>query len=359
METKEKKVPHGCRLAVLLFVLVFLSVWIVFRGEREHVNFFENIRFCENFEEITAGKQPVEMDFEDVLFYNGQAVPYTIPDNRFYISQDTQTDEWEGELQPGDGYEIYFLADDMWNYKKATIASGHPLLLLIVKGESYRTASLVVTGLPILSMTENGADGAQLLSLMAAEAEDSCEEPCSYEVPGWAGDISAKCGYEITLRRETGNSTWMLHPLCGSLDKVFKKMACRVWEEIQEYNDTEMNLSPIAYVEVIINHQYQGIYGMQQQEEENAKALGEPGEDGTPESMIDYEFYWRRYRQSIFSEDHLKALAQECMDELTFSGALAREAIRWPEAENSSDLTEIYRIIEQRLAFFDQYYGES
>lgn len=191
----------------------------------------------------------------------------------------------------------------------------------------------------------------------------------------------------------------MLYPLYDSSDKVFGKMACQIWEEMQESCGGEMDSGSIAYVELIVNHQYQGIYGLQEggekmeeTPEENAGAS--KAMEKNIDSVIDYELYWQffklpedsqgeteayrrlvssdgsaiqkragerwnQYRNTIYSEEHLKALAQGCMDELTFSGALTRDAFRWPEAENSSDLTELYRVIEERLAFLDEYFGES
>ena len=67
---------------------------------------------------------------------------------------------------------------------------------------------------------------------------------------------------------------------------------------------------------------------------------------------------WKIYRQSILDEEHLKTMAQSYMDELTRSGALARDTARWPESGNTSDLSEIYRFIEVRLEFLDEYYED-
>lgn len=406
METEGKKVPYAGGLLGLLFLLGLAVGVLLYENRGESDDFFGNIAFCESFDKVTAGKQPAEMDFEEVLFYNGQEVPYAQKDGCFYISQDMEMEEWEGELRPGAGYEIYLLADDMWNYKKATIASGHPFPVLVVKGMSYRTASLVVTGLPILSVAGSETDHApQILSLMTVSAAESYEGDGNCEDWGQTGDASAKCAYEITLQGESKDSTWMLYPFCDSLDKVLGKMAGQIWEEMRGTCDVKMDSAGIVYVELIINQQYQGIYGLQEDVEENPAALEKslgaseenPGaleEMGDMDSVIDYELCWQIlkapddpggqteayrkllsaagpvmqqragerwnwYRKTIFSEEHLRAVAQTCMEELTFSGALTREASRWPEAENTSDLTEVCQILEQRLAFWDKYYRES
>lgn len=386
MKTKGKKrVPDRSRLVELLFLLGFTSV-LVFLADREgSSHFFEHIEFCESFDEITAGKYPEELDLREVLYFNGQAVPYTLQDSSFYISQDMETEEWVGELKPGDGYVIYFLEDDMWDYKRATIASGHTFSVLVVKGGSYQTAGLVVSGLPILSLTEGrGVQSPQCLSLMDAGAEKSYEGNCSYEIQD--ADSSGKCGYEIGGIKESmympyRDSTWVLVPLRNRLDKVLDKMAGQLWEEIQEYHGAKTYSSGIAYVELILDHEYRGIYGLQKEGKEEQRTSGEIGRD--VDSAIDYglcrqllaeadkareqEYFahdlwetagvrWKMYRRTIFSEEHLQAMAQECMDGLTFSGALARDASRWPEAENACDVTDVCQFLEQRLTFLDQYY---
>lgn len=390
METRGKKrIPDRSRLVGLLFLLGFISALIFFANRGESRNFFKDIEFCESFDGITEGKYPEELDLKDVLHFNGQAVPYTLQDGSFYISQDMETEEWEGELEPGAGYEIYFLEDDMWDYKRATIASGHTFSVLVVKGSSYQTAGLVVSGLPILSLVEDeGVPSSQRLSLTDAGTGKTYEGNCSYEAQERLGDSAIKCGYEVKLRKEPRyapdrDSTWVLDPLCAGSEKVLKKMACQIWEEMQAYCDIKTYSCDVTYVELILNYEYRGIYGLQEEGKEEQRTPGEIGRD--VDRAIDYglcrqllvetdkarepEYFahdlweaasvrWKMYRRTIFGEEHLQTVAQKCMDELTFSGALARDASRWQEAENASDLTEICQFLEQRLAFLDQYYKE-
>ncbi len=504
------------------FTIVFVAIFLI--DSSRNSNFFGNMQFCTNYEAVMQEEglelADLSYDMTDAILYNGQKVPYTIANRTFYISQDIDSLYWEGELNAAEGYEIYVLEDTMWDMKMDAIAEGHLFSILIIKGNQCQPANIVASGLPILSLTETyGYENPQEISLLDESKEMSYEGYCSFEIRGQTSAALPKTGYNIELCDEAWSKEeasllgmrmdddWIINALYTDNHKVREKMAYQIWDEMQEYRQTPNRASNVTYVELILNNQYWGVYGLQ--EPVDAKQLSlttsdvmyrktdllvpeqedfevedgtetiagfeirEPkraeikAEDWMPmqeyvkyiyyqsdnvdkdtiksiidvENVVDYEIFvqflaapdnifkninyvaryengsykmyqipwdldytfghdfggtptfseykenyekagmrsreysalllvdreavneqleetWKIYRQSILDEEHLKTMAQSYMDELTRSGALARDTARWPESGNTSDLSEIYRFIEVRLEFLDEYYED-
>ena len=518
------RVSSKRKLLGLLIVFVILFVAIFFIESARNSNFYGNMQFCTDYEEIMR-QEEVELadlsyDMTDALMFNGQQVPYTIQNRTFYISQDIDSLYWEGELNAAEGYKIYILEDSMWDLKMDAIAQGHLFSILIIKGNQCQPANIVASGLPILSLTETyGYENPQAIALLDEKQEMSYEGYCSFEIRGHTSAALPKLGYKIELCDEQWNKEeasllglrmdddWIINALYTDNHKVREKMAYQIWDEIQEYRQTENRASNVSYVELILNNQYWGIYGLQEpvdaeqlsltdsdvmyrktdllvpeqadfDVEDGTKTIAgfeirEPneteieGEDWMPmqrhveyiynqsdeldkenvrsmldiNNAVDFELYiqilaapdnitkninyvaryengnskmyqmpwdvdytfghdyggtptfseykemyeesimhsreysalllvdreavneqleetWKIYRQDILSEEHLKSMAQSFMDELTRSGALARDSARWPESGDTADLSEIYHFIERRLEFLDEYYED-
>lgn len=66
---------------------------------------------------------------------------------------------------------------------------------------------------------------------------------------------------------------------------------------------------------------------------------------------------WKKYRQDIFSDEHVLGLMQENMEYMQGTGAFQRDSVRWPMQNNSSDLTRIMEYERERLRFLDEYFG--
>lgn len=504
------------------FTIVFVAIFLI--DSSRNSNFFGNMQFCSSYEEIMQQEElelaDLSYDMADAVLFNGQKVPYTIANRTFYISQDIDSLYWEGELNAAEGYEIYVLEDEMWDMKMDAIAEGYLFSILIIKGNQCQPANIVASGLPILSLTETyGYENPQEISLLDESKEMSYEGYCSFEIRGQTSAALPKTGYNIELCDEAWNKEeasllglrmdddWIINALYTDNHKVREKMAYQIWDEMQEYRQTANQASNITYVELILNNQYWGVYGLQEpvdakqlsltdsdvmyrktdllvpeqedfEVEDGTKTIAgfeirEPkmteiqSEDWLPmqkhveyiynqseelnsdiaremldvNNAVDYELFlqlvvapdnitknvnyvaryengsykmyqmpwdldytfghdfsgtptfseykeiyedaimrsreysalllvdreavneqleetWKIYRQSILDEEHLKTMAQSYMDELTRSGALARDTARWPESGNTSDLSEIYRFIEVRLEFLDEYYED-
>ena len=62
-------------------------------------------------------------------------------------------------------------------------------------------------------------------------------------------------------------------------------------------------------------------------------------------------------REDVYSERALISLLKETGLPLTESGALARDAARWPECGNTADVSDIEAFIRLRLEYLDAYYA--
>lgn len=66
---------------------------------------------------------------------------------------------------------------------------------------------------------------------------------------------------------------------------------------------------------------------------------------------------WFELRKSAFSDQSLNALIDGTFDELTRSGARARDAARWPDSATCEDNSFIETFVSRRLAYLDAFYA--
>lgn len=67
---------------------------------------------------------------------------------------------------------------------------------------------------------------------------------------------------------------------------------------------------------------------------------------------------WTSWRQSFLTEEYWKSYAKSQMEYLVSSGAFSRDTIKWPDSENTADLSEIEYYIDTRFIWMDQYLQE-
>lgn len=186
---------------------------------------------------------------------------------------------------------MYFCVDEMWSHKNEAIASNYNFSILIKKNDQYRSAKLVVSGLPILALNSppyvEGEIVPQRITLLGPDASTSYEGFCTSHVRGQTAATYPKFGYKIELCDEQFNRVdfpllglrsdddWIINALYGDSSKIREKMAYQIWEEIQEYNRTEDRSSNITHVELIFEDIYWGIYGLQEPVDQKQLSMDE------------------------------------------------------------------------------------
>ncbi len=66
---------------------------------------------------------------------------------------------------------------------------------------------------------------------------------------------------------------------------------------------------------------------------------------------------WKTLRETTFQVEHVQALAADSMEQLTGSGAFARDEMRWPEGPHDTSIEPILEFHDARLNFLDEHYG--
>lgn len=511
-------------ILVILGMFALLGI-IRFGGGLNKNRMLLSMNFCNDYVEVVQGCIETEdLEIKDVLKFNGCTVPYAAATNTFYISQDTSTENWGGYFSTLDSCEVYFKSDEMWQNKSAAISSNYLFSILIKKDNQYREANLVVSGIPVLALTEQEFGKPLKFSLLDADEETSYEGFCRSHQRGQTSTVNPKFGYKVVLCDEKqkpvkapllglrNDDDWILNPLYGDSSKIREKMAYQIWDDMQEYNQTKNKSSNITHVELILNNIYWGIYGLQEPVDKLQLSMNETDvyyrktdilvptaedfaaiEDGqeytigfrvkypkvediktsdweplepyvkyfykdiyepvveVPEietltdlvdldNAIDYKIFiaviggednifknvnycmryenggykaymipwdlnmsfgdvgmganaeyrpeyeksdmssreyitlyrsdneliervmrekWKDYRQHFLREEYLRAMAEDYMEELAASGAMIRDNTRWPECQNSADLSELYSYIDHHMVCLDERYNKT
>lgn len=151
------------RLLLLGMCLAMFSIILMIGNTVLNGNFYGSIKFCPDFDRIIEGKTSAsaEMIYEmaDALYYNGQTVPFAMENCTYYLSQESELPYWQGQLSVGEGFEIYLLEDEMWNFKSEAISSGHAFSMIVVKGgamPSRQSGNIRFAGYGIDADTYNG-----------------------------------------------------------------------------------------------------------------------------------------------------------------------------------------------------------
>ena len=65
---------------------------------------------------------------------------------------------------------------------------------------------------------------------------------------------------------------------------------------------------------------------------------------------------WNRYRESFLSTDAILELLQTNRDYVVETGALQRDAARWPEVPVNGDITPLLQYQMNRMLYLDDYF---
>lgn len=235
------------------------------------------------------------------LLFNGYPLPYDSESGAYFLSQNMNTDEWQGalSLSAPEG-ELYFLEDAFLYDKSAAISSGHIFSLYAQVGGSSQLLSLVITGLPLVSLTSAYSEqpvydpdlqpdeyyydshtiyyGAVVI-FNANPESGKCQTVFSPVTFHERGASSTKYGrkknYSIKLLEADGTKNeqylfdlgtqakWKLITMFNDSSKIRDMTSLTLWSEIssQETNFMEHS-AEMAYCEVILDGRYNGLCGV-------------------------------------------------------------------------------------------------
>lgn len=236
------------------------------------------------------------------LLYNGCPLPYDAENNTYYLSQNMNNNDWQGalSLSSPDG-ELYFLEDALLFDKSEAIRSGHAFSLCARVGDCSQLLSLVITGLPLISMTSSYSEtpvydpdlepdsyyfdsqtryyGAVAI-FNANPKSGKCQTVLSPVTFHERGASSTKYGrkknYSIKLLEEdgTGNeqylfdmglhAKWKLITMFNDSSKIRDITSLTLWNEIAAASEADfMEYSAeMTYCEVFVDGRYNGLCGV-------------------------------------------------------------------------------------------------
>lgn len=295
---------HMRKIRFLLFAILLLTVFTL-TACSEKVTYSETVFMGvdvisrEELSELTVGKQLIFDSKGSELTFNGNPVPYYGNRLSYLLPVDISTEEWEeGRLSVSEG-KLYFLESEILSAeaKLSSVAENTSCTLVHVTGSEYCEYSLTFTGLPIMSVNTKATPADRNVPI--GEEDVACVISM-YEPKSERGDVVyqvsdayfhqrggstlssgyLKTGYRINLRytNEEGEEKnnhlsfcglrteddWILLPLYTEDTKVREKFCIDTWEMFGlEENDYDMdNGTRMEYVEVILNGEYWGMFGL-------------------------------------------------------------------------------------------------
>lgn len=259
------------------FLLIVLVLFILLCLGAEHSSIFDvSIVDQETLTDLCAGKEFIQNpgNLQELIFFQEEQIPYDAATNTFYVTQNMDTDEYEGTLTAVDGVHLYFGKTDYLSSKDKLLESGGILTLWIITEDRYTLCEVTCTGLPVFQLisgdgiTQSYGTGTAVLwepydEELATIAKKSSDSLIKKSVSGET--------YSVKFRKDNGTDSrklsllssekydaWKLYQVSdkdGTFIRSF--LAYQLWNHF----DSSGLLQRDCYlIELLINNSYQGLY---------------------------------------------------------------------------------------------------
>lgn len=235
---------------------------------------------------LTEGKtRHSSGDERTVLYYNGTKLASLSNRRVFYVSVPQVKNGWaDGTLTSGDGYRVIADVDFVPEDPTKMIEKGNSLLLYLVGEEDYAVVELIMTYLPVITLTIDGGgdlssnlQGCRFTLHNTASTNKNMyysESRAEVKLRGGSSSSLIKKSIRLDLKDEYGENRdmsffgmrsdddWILTAMFSDESKVRDMTAWQLWREMNSYYpDVKGSCAPeTQYVEVILNGKYQGLY---------------------------------------------------------------------------------------------------
>lgn len=218
------------------------------------------------------------------LFVNGVEAAWEQTEGRYYISQSLSEGYWKGVLTAQvDGQEVSaaFEENDGFQDLNHSIQEGTVFYCLVYTDSEYAEIPVLFTGMPMLSidgtMGEDGTTIRLLDPVFAPSGEyDVLDSHAYYNIRGNASKRFEKIGYRLDLLNDDGSTdrkesllgmrkdnNWQLKAMYSDRSKLRDKLSIELWNQIADRTETKTDAGcKMEYVELILNGEYQGLYGL-------------------------------------------------------------------------------------------------
>lgn len=291
------------KYSVLFLTVIFLSVLFYFHYLESDKVFSVPVISLEEAGALSASAAETDLlQTQNIsLLFDGYPLPMDKDSQTYYLSQNMNTDAWQGalSLSSSDG-ELYLLEDELLFDKANAIRSGHAFSLYVKIGEAYQTLPLVITGLPLINLTSSYSEEfdydpdlepddyyfnsqtryyGNVTILNANPKTGKCQVVSSPVTFHERGASSTKYGrkknYSIKLLDADGtknerflfdiglHAKWKLITMFNDSSKIRDMTSLTLWNEIAAAETDFMESSAdMAYCEVFLDGRYNGLCGV-------------------------------------------------------------------------------------------------
>ncbi len=291
MQRKMKGLLLGVSLlaAVLLTGIYCYQVYMDYQVPIPYVDRVMTVPVVENLD-FLQGRQQQNSEQNPGIYFGGALLPYTF-DGTLYLSQNFEVEHWEGELTTGsrDTF-LCTLADEAWEDKAGSVRDGHRFTLWLVGEDWYYELSLVICGMPVMSLTTGRAEEQEKGDYetdpdhfyydpdiiyygeiqvfnpgVGVSQYEILECGVRYYLRGTSSSVYEKKGYSIGLLDVKGenlnesllgmrsDNSWKLKAMVADVERIREKTACQLWEEFAGANREVNEAGPrMEYLELII-----------------------------------------------------------------------------------------------------------
>lgn len=271
------------RVITYILVLVGLVIVFIYYYQNFIANYFMGMKIVSEEEYAILRESEIMLREDLPITYWNYEVCYDKYSDIYYVSQTLTKSKWEGEIQVLDS-QVYILQDDLLKNKEVAIESAHVFRVLAISEMGLSEYQVVFTGMPTIRIDkieapENAEEGENYGKITVfepgAEAEKAQECYATWHPRGNTALRYAKQGYKVNLHKEDWTSEklsllgmrkdndWILNAMYTDSSKVREKLAMDIWEIISESNlEVNETGSHMEYVELFINEEYRGLYGL-------------------------------------------------------------------------------------------------
>ena len=276
-------------LSIVLIIFVFLE---------KSFELLENVRIRKIGHIESSLEKCDELSFT-ALLCNEIRVPFDDVSNTFYVPINMEENSWEKMkfISGQPEYDIIITQDFREKNKKDLVAEGEKVPILVYDDMFWAEYSLVFTGMPIVNLTtnegfysENGIFGIASFFDIDFTKNGIVESKYEGSIRAKADEFFSKKSVGISLKKydTDGKSTsneksilglrnneeWVLNALYGDDTKIRDRLSMQVWNSYASgaISTNRCYGAETAYVEVVVDNVYWGLYGLS--ENINAKQLG-------------------------------------------------------------------------------------
>lgn len=286
-------------IVLLLSGLYSYKIYMDYRVPVPYTDRVMEIPIVENLDFLDGKKKMTSEDNPGVYF--GQALMPYDSDGTLYLSQDFEVEDWVGEIVTGsrDTF-LCTLPDDAWEDKADSIRNNHVFKLWMVGEDGYYELDLIVCGMPVMTISTEREEPQDMgdydtdpdhfvydpdiiwygrMQLfdpgVGVDRYEITETGARFYLRGDSSSSFEKKSYSLGLLNAQGenldtsllgmrsDNSWKLKNMVADKSKIREKTACQIWEMFDQTNADVSQPGPrMEYVELIVDNDYVGVYGL-------------------------------------------------------------------------------------------------